>query len=228
MGVDVQLGLNKGLFHRDPQETTLGKKIIESSIILIEDLGFEDFTFRKLAKEIGSTEASIYRYFENKHLLLVFLISWYNEWVNYLLEINSRNIFDSISKLETAIDSIADASLDLYTPSYINMQLLHHIVITESTKAYHTKRVDKENQEGLFLPVKILAEKLVALFEEINPDYPYPRLLASTLLEMANSQVFYAQHLKRLTDIEVEKEDYSQLKRAMKHTAFKLLGIEEM
>jgi AcrR family transcriptional regulator len=228
MAVDVQLVLNDKLYLRDPQHTTLGKKIIEHSIVLIEKLGFDDLTFRKLAQHINCTEASIYRYFENKHLLLLYLVSWYWEWVNYILDIKSQNIFDPITKLETAIDSIADASLDDYTPSYIEMKLLHHIVITESTKAYHTKGVDKENQVGLFLPYKNLAAKLVFLFEEISPDYPYPRLLASTLLDMANAQVFYAQHLKKLTDIEVDGEDYSQLKRAMKHTAFALLDIEEL
>jgi len=228
MAVDIQLVLNNKLYLRDPQETTLGKNIIEHSITLIEEIGFEDFTFKKLAKQINSTEASVYRYFENKHILLLYLMSWYWEWVNYIIEINSRNVFDAITKLEVAIDGIADASLDDYTPSYINMKLLHHTVITESTKVYHTKWVDKENKFGLFLPYKNLAGKLVSLFEEINPDYPYPRLLASTLLDMANAQVFYAQHLKQLTDIQVEKEDYSQLKKAMKHTAFNLLGIEEL
>lgn len=223
MAVDVQLGLNNKLFHRDPQETSLGRKIIEHSIVLIEEVGFEDFTFKKLAKRISSTEASVYRYFENKHILLLYLMSWYWEWVNYLLDINSRNIHDPQTRLEVAIDGIADASLDDYTPSFINMKLLHHIVITESTKAYHTKWVDKENKSGLFLPYKNLAGKLIAIFEEINPNYPYPRLLASTLLDMANAQVFYSQHLKKLTDIRVEKEDYSELKEAMKYTAFKLL-----
>ena len=48
--IAIQIQLNSNLYLRDPQETKLGKKIIEFSIILIEDLGFEKFTFKKLDK----------------------------------------------------------------------------------------------------------------------------------------------------------------------------------
>ena len=72
--IAIQIQLNSNLYIRDPQETKLGKKIIEFSIILIEELGFEKFTFKKLAIKIESTEASIYRYFQNKHKLLIYLV----------------------------------------------------------------------------------------------------------------------------------------------------------
>ena len=53
--------LNDHLYLRDPQDTELGRKIIEQGILLIDQLGFDLFTFRKLADAIGSAEASIYR-----------------------------------------------------------------------------------------------------------------------------------------------------------------------
>jgi AcrR family transcriptional regulator len=224
MSIDVKLILNQKLFLRDPQESSLGKKIIIQSVVLIEKLGFELFTFKKLAHEINSTEASIYRYFENKHLLLLYIMTWYWEWIDYVIDINWNNIDDDKQKLSIAIAIIADASEDEFTQTDIDLKLLHHIVIAESTKVYHTKLVDKENKKGLFLTYKKLAEKFVHLFEALNPSYPYPRVLASTLLEMSNSQVFYAQHLNRLTDIEVKREDYSQLKTVMEHFAFNLIG----
>ena len=37
----------------------------------------EEFTFRKLAQKINTTEASVYRYFENKHRLLIYILAWY-------------------------------------------------------------------------------------------------------------------------------------------------------
>jgi len=73
----LQIQLPNNLFLKDPQTTELGKKIIRESIQLIKELGFESFTFRKLSVRIESTEASIYRYFENKHRLLVYLVTWY-------------------------------------------------------------------------------------------------------------------------------------------------------
>ena len=51
------------MFLRNPDSTELGQKIIKNSVRLIDKLGFEDFTFKKLADEIQSTEASVYRYF---------------------------------------------------------------------------------------------------------------------------------------------------------------------
>ena len=72
----LAIKLQHELFLRDPQETELGKKIIEQGILLIDKLGFEEFTFKKLASKIGSTEASVYRYFENKHRLLMYLTAW--------------------------------------------------------------------------------------------------------------------------------------------------------
>ena len=48
---------------RNPQSTQLGRRIIENSIEMIDELGMEQFTFKKLAQEAGTTEASVYRYF---------------------------------------------------------------------------------------------------------------------------------------------------------------------
>ena len=77
MSVGIKITLNEGLYLREPQDSLLGRKIIEQSILLIDEIGFESFTFKKLAAAIQSTEASIYRYFVNKHFLLLYLVSWY-------------------------------------------------------------------------------------------------------------------------------------------------------
>jgi AcrR family transcriptional regulator len=67
MELSLNIKMNNNLFLRDPEETELGREIIKNSIILIHKTGFESFTFKKLAEKIGTTEAGIYRYFENKH-----------------------------------------------------------------------------------------------------------------------------------------------------------------
>src|SRR5690349_13984295 len=83
--------LSENLFIRDPQETELGRNIIQKSIKMIDKLGFEDFTFRKLALAINSTEASVYRYFDNKHKLLIYLIDWYWTWLEYQIDFQINN-----------------------------------------------------------------------------------------------------------------------------------------
>ena len=59
----MQLVLSDRYFLRDPLHTELGTNIVAQSILMIDQLGFEQFTFKKLAQPIGSTEASIYRYY---------------------------------------------------------------------------------------------------------------------------------------------------------------------
>ena len=86
MAIGIKISLNNALYLRDPQATDLGQKIIQHSILLIDEVGFEAFNFKRLAISMGSTEASVYRYFENKHFLLLYLVSWYWEWVRYSID----------------------------------------------------------------------------------------------------------------------------------------------
>ena len=77
----LQIKVNDKTYLKDPETSDLGKRIVEHSIILINEIGFEAFTFRKLGLKINSNESSIYRYFENKHKLLLYLTSWYWAWI---------------------------------------------------------------------------------------------------------------------------------------------------
>ncbi len=56
MEVQLQIKMNEKLFLRDPEQTELGKKIIRHSIQLVYKNGFELFTFKKLAEDIGTTK----------------------------------------------------------------------------------------------------------------------------------------------------------------------------
>lgn len=75
--LQVHISVSSEIYLRDPYSSDLGQNIISNSIDLINELGFEKFTFKKLGEQIGSPESSVYRYFENKHTLLNYLISWY-------------------------------------------------------------------------------------------------------------------------------------------------------
>ncbi|GAK93236.1 hypothetical protein JCM19298_1955 [Nonlabens ulvanivorans] len=74
---NLKVQINDKIFVKDPESSELGQRIISNSITMIHEMGFEQFTFKKLGKLIGSNESSIYRYFENKHKLLLYLTSWY-------------------------------------------------------------------------------------------------------------------------------------------------------
>ncbi len=223
MAVGIRISLNEKLYLRDPQETSLGRNIIKHSILLIDSLGFEAFNFKKLAEEMNSTEASVYRYFENKHMLLLYLVSWYWEWVSYLIDFSTMNITDHREKLKVIIKTIVTATMENPAIEYVNENVLHRIIIAEGSKAYHVKDVDKENQQGLFLNYKKLSEKIAAVIKEVNSDFPYPHALASNLLEMANNHIYFAEHLPRLTDVKVKGDNFQEVQKMLQYIAFSLL-----
>ncbi len=207
MEVQLQIKMNEKLFLRDPEHTELGKKIIRHSIQLIYKNGFELFTFKKLAEDIGTTEAGIYRYFENKHRLLIYLTAWYWGWLQYRLVFNTNNINDSAIKLKKVIHLLATTVVDDDATVHINESLLHQIVIAEGSKAYLTKHVTEDNKEQLFKPYKDLCAVISEIILECNPKYTYPRSLASTIVEMAHFQNFFMAHLPSLTDFGKSKDE---------------------
>ncbi len=226
MAIAINITLNEGLYLRDPQETSLGKNMIRYSILLIDELGFEAFNFKKLAIRMESTEASVYRYFENKHMLLLYLVSWYWEWISYMIDVNTMNIEDPKQSLKIIIDTLVFASKENPSVEHVNESILHRIIIAEGSKAYHTKEVDAENTEGFFVNYKKLTEKVATVISNINPKFPYPHAFASNLFEMANNHIYFAQHLPRLTDIQVKEGNFGEVTKMMQFFAFTLLDCK--
>jgi len=224
MSIEIKISMNEGLFLKEPQDSKLGRKIIQYSIILIDKFGFESFTFKKLAQEINSTEASIYRYFENKHLLLIYLVNWYWEWVNYLININTLNVEDPRIKLQIIVHCFVSAPKDNPVVEYVNENKLHSIVISEGMKAYHTKEVDKENSKGFFKSYENLATSVSKVISEVNSNFKYPYALATNLFEMSNNHIYFAKHLPRLTDIEIKENKVDDVEYMLNYFIEKLLA----
>jgi AcrR family transcriptional regulator len=224
----IELELNEKLFLRNPQRSTLGRKILQHSILLIDETGFDRFNFKKLAERIGSAEASIYRYFENKHRLLLYLVNWYWEWIKFRIDYKTVNLKNPREKLRKAISAIVNTAKRDTHVEYIDEDVLHRIVATEGLKAYHEKDVDAHNREGFFLSYKSLCEKLANIILEVEPGFPYPRALASTILEMVNNHIYFAQHLPRLTDVRADKVDLlAQVEEMLAFLVFRTLNEEE-
>ncbi|MFM8373787.1 MAG: TetR/AcrR family transcriptional regulator [Bacteroidota bacterium] len=192
---------NEKLALRDPESSELGRKIVRQGLILMYRIGYEHFTFRKLAAEIDTKEASIYRYFENKHRFLLYLLTWHWNILEYTVIVSLRNLDDSSEKIRAVIRIVANNAPDLDDETGLDRNALHGIAMAESSKVYLIKEVDEVNREQLFKPYKDLCGRIAGLFGEYAPAYPYPRSLASTVLEMAQLQPYFAQHLPALTDI---------------------------
>jgi AcrR family transcriptional regulator len=217
--------LSEKLFVRDPQETELGRNIIQKSIRMIDKLGFEDFTFRKLAKAINSTEASVYRYFDNKHKLLIYLIDWYWTWLEYQIEFHTNNIKDPAERLKICLNKLAEEKSIDPGVAYIDEPALQRIVAAEFEKTFLTKQVDADNREGLFLPYKSLCKKVASIVLEVNPHFEFPHALISTIMLTLKHQLFYAQHLPSLTDIKYDpKKHHKKLNQFLEMVVFKTIA----
>lgn len=196
----LKIGINEKIYLKDPESSDLGKRIIEQSILMIDEMGFESFTFKKLGAKIGSNESSIYRYFENKHKLLLYLASWYWGWLEYQLVFSTNSIADPSQKLEKAIEIVTKNTVEDSSFSHINEVLLNKIVINEYSKSYLTKEVDTENKEGYFIIYKRLVNRITKMIQEVNSNYQFPSSLASTILEGSLHQHFLREHFSSLTD----------------------------
>lgn len=97
---NIIISVNDKLYVKNPETSDLGKKIIQQSILLIDEIGFENFTFKKLGEKINSNESSIYRYFESKHKLMLYLSSWYWGWIEYRLVFATTNINNPFERLK--------------------------------------------------------------------------------------------------------------------------------
>jgi AcrR family transcriptional regulator len=202
----ISIKVNENVFIKDPDNSELGRKILTQGIELIDKIGFENFTFGKLSKIIKSSEASIYRYFESKHKLLLYYASWYWSWMEFSIVFKIANIDSPHDRLVRTLKFLTQEIEIDKSFSHINETKLNKIIINESSKVYHTIEVDSENRDGIYSGFKQLVSRVSEIILEINPDYPYSHMLVSTVIEGAHSQRYFAKHLPRLTNV-IDGED---------------------
>jgi hypothetical protein len=204
--------MNDKLFLRNPEETVLGKKIVKHGLLLINKIGFEEFTFKKLSIEIETTESSVYRYFENKHKFLVYLITWYWSYIECKIVFHLNNITNTELKLKTVIKLLIEEPIQKMVINDLILEKdAYHLIMWEGSKAYLTKHVNKDNKDSLFKPYKDLCQRIAKIIKEYNPTYKYSHSLASTMLETAHSQKFFIQNLPSLTDFKKANNEKSMM-----------------
>lgn len=197
---NINIAVNDKLYVKNPETSDLGKKIIEYSILLIDEIGFENFTFKKLGEKINSNESSIYRYFESKHKLMLYLSSWYWGWIEYKLVFATSNVTEPMLKLKKAITVVTEKVEDDQNTLHINESILNRIIIQEFTKTLLTKEVDEENKTGFFMVYKRIINRIIEIIGEAKPDYAYAKSLASSIVEGSLHQHFLKDHLKTITN----------------------------
>ena len=217
MSWQIQIQLNEKLFLRDPASSEVGRGIVRQGAIMIEKMGLEDFTLKKLAIKLKTNESSIYRYFENKHRLLLYLVDWYWRWIEYLVMVQTTNVKKAEDKIDLVLDILMlDGEAEIAGGFEIDKHTLHQLVIKEGSKAYLTNHVTEDNKQQLFKPYKDLCARIATILQELNPSYKYARSLTSTVIEMAHYQYFFMHNLPRLTDFGQAK-DVREIKAFLRH-----------
>ena len=201
MEFQVKFDINEKIFLRNPESSEVGKLMVKKSIDLIYDLGFEQFTFKKLALEINSTEATIYRYFENKHRLLLYILNWYWCYMEFLVTFKLENVVDKKERLKIIVHLLTHEFAESTNQFDYNKKLLNQIVIAESSKVYLVKEVTEINKNEVFKPYKDLCGKIAEVISAYNSKYKYPRSLSTTLIETSHHQQYFSVNLPKLTDV---------------------------
>ncbi len=196
----LKISVPDKIFIKDPETSDLGKRIVEHSILLINEIGFESFTFKKLGVKIGSNESSIYRYFESKHKLLQYLSSWYWAWLEYQLVIETFSISNTKEKLEKGIAIVTRTVKEDSNFSHINETILYKIIVNESSKSFLTKEVDSENKEGYFEIYKRIITRIGDMILAVKNDYKFALSLASTIIEGSLHQHYLKEHFPSITN----------------------------
>ena len=223
MNFQVKFEISEKIFLRNPESSEVGKLMVKKSIDLLYELGFEQFTFKKLALDINCTESTIYRYFENKHRLLLYILNWYWCYMEFLVIFKLENISNKKERLKIILNLLTHQLEESTNQFDYNKKFLHQIVIAESSKVYLVKDVAQINKNEVFKPYKDLCGKIAEAISSYNPNYQYPRSLSTTLIETSHHQQFFSINLPKLTDFST-KSNREFTNQFLEDLLFKVLG----
>ena len=134
-------------------------------------------------------------------------MNWYWSWIEYKLVFATANIVSAEERLKKSIELLTEEVKEDSSFTFINEVLLCKIINTESSKAYYTIDVDKENEKGFYKTYKRVVQRVCDFVLEVNPQFKYPHMLISTIIEGAHHQNYFSKHLPALTDVEEGKNN---------------------
>lgn len=211
VATSLRVSLPSSMSLRDPEGSELGRRIVAASIQLLDSIGFEEFTFRKLGGEIGSPEASVYRYFSDKAMLVRYLEAWYWTWLDFRFRQRSRTLIDSRQRLDAALLVLAESGS--YDPTFFHIDeaALHRVVVREARKAYGLEKARGAKKTKKLPPMSIFHESLAQVIAEYSPGYKYPRALALGIITSLHAYMFFGANSPLALEIDPQEEVTSVL-----------------
>lgn len=200
-----------GLYNKDPQSSTLGQNLLKESAKILAEEGFDTFTLKKLAQNIQTTESSVYRYFDNKHRLLVYHVNFYWDWLVNQVEITCcQTGMSGHTAIYKVFEIMCFPGNYSWPSEQIDYECMHKILTHQSVKAYFSQHVDLENREGAHIALKKLVNQMGLWLSEDLKEFEFPKTLVTTLLNAVMMQPFYAEHLPSLTELPAPNSTSSQ------------------
>jgi len=199
--INLHLRPDPALSLKDPEATELGRSVLAGGLELMNELGLEAFTFKKLADRIGCTEVSLYKYFPNKHRLLQYYFQLYWLWLRQLCGRHAERAKNPREGLEHVVQAICGVWPKELPHTQLDAHALRKLVIEEGMKSYLHK-----NARRLFMPYKELSAFVAERITDCRADVPWPRSFATTVIEMAHSLPFAMEHLPSLTELSSRKD----------------------
>lgn len=202
----LELHIPACLYIKNPKESALGEKIIESAAELIPQLGIEEFTFKKLALHIGCTEATVYRYFENKHQLLLYILHIFWGWHEYQITFATQNLESASIKLKRTISLLSNPVFEFF-PKKKHAHNVMQTAINEGIKIHLTRHLKEEINQGAMDSYYRIVKRISGFIGELDSNYPYPDALSSSILDGALLQLFYKRYCPGISDATESNQD---------------------
>ncbi len=202
----LQVKVDEAFFLKDPETSDVGKKMIQQGILLMEEIGIEEFTFKKLSEKIKSPESTIYRYFTNKYQFLAYLCSWYWSWLDYKLAFSLANLNLSSKKIDILFEVLSDKPELINQYKYISGASLLKVVQQEASKILHYHSMDLKHKLAYNKGFKIVCGRIEKVIHEINPSFKNPKALTLVLIEGYYQHQSLLRKNETLTDIKNKEE----------------------
>ncbi len=198
----INFSVTECLSTKNPIGSEIGQEILRKSSQMIVRDGIDVFTFKKLAVEMGSTESTIYRYFENKHQLLLYLSSWYWNLLEVKLAFITSNVQNPTERLDLALQFLGHPINELSATTFLDESVLHQIVIRDSSKSINTLGMTaKKNTEYLEAYIN-LVKRLGEIIHKVNGKYKFPNALAINLIETSHHQTHLQSTIPGVSDLD--------------------------
>jgi len=120
------------------------------------------------------------------------------------------NIGAGKKKLVKAIEILCRQSEDDNLIEHIDLVKLAHLIHLESGKIFRVRDVDQENQQGFYLPYKLLHEAVKDIILEVESSFPYAESLAASIIQGIHHQHFNYEHFPTLTSMKNTESDIGE------------------